>query len=386
MDIDAFGEKKTGRLVRISGLRGEMHAFVPHLLPPAWEIPRGLWPLVRDARAEIAGLDGIGRYMPNPQLLLNPLQYREAQLSSRLEGTFASPRQLMLFEMDPEMVTVEEGDIDAVKEVFNYKRALNYQRQVQEELPLSLRLIRDLHRLLLSGVRGGSRQPGIFRQGQVQIGRPARFVPPPANELGSLLDNLEKKIHQPITADPLVDAFIIHYQFEAIHPFEDGNGRVGRLLLAIMIAEGCQLARHWLYMSAFFDAHRDEYLDRLFRVSSEGDWSGWIEFCLRGTVVQARDTAERSDRLLALLGRFKEEVNEIAGSYGSHRLVAIVEDLFLVPVIDIPNTARKFDVSYPTAQSDVEKLMEAGILTEMEGTRPRAFYCREIMELIYENI
>ena len=372
--------------MRISGLRGGTHAFIPDFLPPAWEIPRELWPLVRDARAEIAALDGIGRYMPNPQLLLNPLQYREAQLSSRLEGTFASPRQLMLFEMAPEMVKEEEGDIDAVKEVVNYKRALNYQRQVQEKLPLSLRLIRDLHKLLLSGVRGGSRQPGVFRQGQVQIGRPARFVPPPANELGPLLDNLEKQIHQPITEDPLVDAFIVHYQFEAIHPFEDGNGRVGRLLLALMIAEGCRLAHHWLYMSAFFDAYRDEYLDRLFRVSSDGDWSGWIEFCLRGAVAQAKDTAERSAGLLGLLGRFKEEANEIAGSYGSHRLVAIVEGLFMVPVIDIPSTARAFEVSYPTAQSDVEKLVAAGILTEMEDTRPRAFYCREIVELIYESI
>lgn len=384
MDIAQFGKRKTGRLIKIGNIPGVTHCFIPDPLRE-WKIPEALWPLVRDARASIAVLDGIGRHIPNPHLLLNPLQYREAQLSSRLEGTIANPRQLLLFEMDSQVAEVTDHTLDAVKEISNYKRALNY-HLVQDELPLSLRLIRRLHELLLSGVRGESNRPGQFRKVPVQIGRPARFVPPPPNELIPLLDDLEKKIHSPITADPLVDAFMIHYQFETIHPFMDGNGRVGRLLLAIMIAERCGLSNSWLYMSAYFDAHRDEYFDRLFRISTEGDWEGWIEFCLRGAVEQAEDTIVRSEALLDLLARYKEQVNQIAGSYGSHRLFAIVEELFIVPVLDIPTTAKRFDVTYPTARKDIEKLRSVGIVSELEGTHPRAFYSKDIVSLIYDGM
>lgn len=384
MNVDQFSESKTGRLVEIEGIPGATHSFIPDPLR-SWEIPKRLWPLVRDARTKIASLDGISKHIPNPHLLLNPLQYREAQLSSRLEGTIANPRQLLLFEMDPQFAEMEDANLKAVKEVSNYKRALNY-HLAQDELPLSLRLMRRLHALLLDGVRGESKQPGQFREVPAQIGRPARYVPPPPNELPSLLDDLEKRIHNPLTNDPLVDAFIIHYQFEAIHPFEDGNGRVGRLLLAIMIYEGCNLSDTWLYMSAYFEAHRDEYFDRLLRVSTDGDWEGWIEFCLKGVVEQAEDTVLRSEALLQLLQNYKDQVNKIAGSYGSHRLVSIVENLFVIPVLDIPNTARKFDVTYPTASKDIEKLTEAGILTEIEDTHPRVYFSEEIVNLIYEGM
>jgi len=381
MDISKFTDKKTGRLEKISGIN-VTHCFVPNELPPRWKVSDRLWPLIVEARAAIASLNGIGKHLPNPQLLLNPLQHREAQLSSQLEGTITDPQQQLLFEMKLPLSEKDDENISALREVSNYRRALLYHLKNKKGLPLSLRLIRELHGVLLTGVRGGDHDPGNFRRVQVQIGKPARYVPPAFNLVLPLLDNLEKYIHAELKYDPLVNSFIVHYQFEAIHPFRDGNGRVGRLLLAIMIADGCNLSHNWLYMSAFFDANRDEYIDRLFNVSARGDWDGWIEFCLHGAIKQAQDTELRCSRLLDVSGKFKERLNNVGGS---HRLTAIADSLFTIPVIQIPVISETHNVSYPTAKSDIEKLVEAGILKELTDQRPKTYYSEEIFELIYAD-
>jgi Fic family protein len=293
MDTGKFTQNKTGELVSITGVASLNHAFIPYPLPPHWAWPTRLWPLLLEARTSLAKLDGIGKHLPNPQLLLRPLQNRESLRSSSLEGTYSTPKQQLLFQIDPQYPSSASDPANADREVYNYGRALRLYAENQYELPISLRLIRELHKVLLEGGRGADRRPGEFRKTQNQIGHPARFVPPPPNYLPECLDNFEKYLHQESPYDPLVNAFIAHYQFEAIHPFQDGNGRVGRLLLAIVIKEWCALSDPWLYMSAFFDENRDEYIDRLFRISTEGDWEGWIEFCLRGVVFQARDTENR---------------------------------------------------------------------------------------------
>ena len=176
----------------------------------------------------------------------------------------------------------------------------------------------------MEGVRGSDHNPGQFRTAQNQIGRPARFVPSPATRLPAQLNDFEKYLHADRVYDPLVEAFLVHYQFEAIHPFMDGNGRVGRLLLAILIQEWCGLSEQWLYMSPYFDANRDRYIDHLFSVSTHGTWEAWIEFCLRGVAVQAQDTQRRCERLLDLHKDFHERLREVGGSV---RLSAIVDDL-----------------------------------------------------------
>lgn len=380
MDTSRFTSRKTGQLLEVT-FPGVTHAFLPEPLPPRWEIPDALWPLVAEARAAVAALDGIGRYMPNPELLLTPLTYREAQISSRLEGTVANPKQLLLYEIDPAAGAKLDTDLDPLKEISNYRRALSHHRSTRGEGAINLWLIRTLHRVLLQGVRGESKKPGQFRTGQVQIGSPARFVPPPSYHLQALLGNLEQSLLSPITRDPLVDAFIVHYQLEAIHPFEDGNGRVGRLLLTIMVANGCRMEHNWLYMSSYFDARRDEYFDALFNVSADGQWTEWIEFCLQGVLVQAEDTKNRSDRLLSLLSDYRERVQALEGSY---RLGVIVEQLFIMPIIDRPTIAKRYGVTFPTASKDVRMLVEAGILAELEDARPTAFYSPEIVSLIYE--
>jgi Fic family protein len=382
MKADQFGDYCTGELISITGVPGVSHAFIPQLLPPQWEWPVRLWPLLLEATTALATLDGTGRHLPNPELVLRPLQNREAQRSSSLEGTYTDPQQQALFQFDPQYPDSADDPANAYREVFNYGRALRLHLEGQEELPLSLRLIRRLHAVLMEGVRGSDRNPGEFRKTQNQIGRPARFVPPPAPQLPMLLDNFERYLHAPRAYHPLVDAFVAHYQFEAIHPFLDGNGRVGRLLLSLLIAEWCGLSSQWLYMSAYFDNNRDEYIDRLLRISTHGDWEGWIEFCLRGVVVQANDTLGRCEKLLKLNREFHERLKEIGGSV---RLSAIVDDLFRSMVAQATVIARKHNVSYPTARADLNKLARAGILQQIPGAQQISYFCPKIFEVTYAD-
>lgn len=351
-------------------------------LPPAWKWPNELWPLLIEARTALATLDGTGRHLPNPDLILRPLQNREAQRSSSLEGTYTEPQQQALFQLDPKFPESSEDPDNAHREVFNYSRALRLRLETLETLPVSLRLVRELHRVLMDGVRGSDRNPGEFRRTQNQIGRPARFVPPPVPHLTSLLGNLETYLHAPRSYDPLVDAFLVHYQIEAIHPFLDGNGRVGRLLLSLLIAEWCNLSNQWLYMSAYFDLHKDEYIDRLFRISTHGDWKGWIVFCLTGVVQQARDTQSRCEKLLTLNRELHERLRSVGGSV---RLSAIIDDLFVVPAAAVANVARKHNVTYPTARSDLTKLESAGILERVDVASQISYYCPPILEITYAD-
>jgi Fic family protein len=195
-------------LAPFAGVRGITHAFCPDTLPPDWEFPVDLWPLLTQARVALVDLNGVGRYLPNPDLLLRPLQNREAQKSSSLEGTYTEPEEQMLFELDPEIPRSGTDPRNARREVSNYARALRLRRET-DGLPLSLRLIKMLHAVLMDGVRGSDRAPGEFRRLQNQIGRPARFVPPPAHRLHELLGDLERYLHSDSGPDPLVRAFVV---------------------------------------------------------------------------------------------------------------------------------------------------------------------------------
>jgi Fic family protein len=234
----------------------------------------------------------------------------------------------------------------------------------------------------MDGVRGSDQSPGSFRTLQNQIGRPPRFVPPPPNRVPELLDQLERYFHAGRGFDPLVDAFLVHYQFEAIHPFMDGNGRVGRLLLAILIEEWCGLSDQRLYMSSYFDENKDRYMDLLLRVSTEGTWESWIEFCLRGVVQTAQDTQRRCDALLSLHRSFHDRLRK---GVGSVRLAAIVDDLFVNPVAAVSWIAERQGVTYPTARADLQRLHRAGIIRPLEGARRIAYYSPDILEITYAD-
>jgi Fic family protein len=380
MDHSKFGTKKAGELVPISGLVGATHAFVPDDLPPKWEWDNDLYKLLIDARTAIASLDGIGRHLPNPDLLLRPLQNREAKSSSSLEGTITKPEQQILFDINPKYPESENDPTNDYREVFNYGRALRCRFEKRVDLPLSLRLIKELHGILMEGVRGQNQDPGNFRKTQVQIGAPARFIPPPFHHVPQCLDSFERYIYSEKKYDPLIEAFIAHYQFEAIHPFRDGNGRVGRLLLSIMIAEWLDLSAPWLYLSPYFDRNKDDYIDRLFNISTVGDWRGWIEFCLDAAVVQAKDTEKRCEKLITLSRDFKEKIQSIGGNV---RMDAIVDDLFIAPVLRIPYVAKKYNITYPTAKTAIEKLMTIGIIVEVEDQPTRTFLSPQIFEVTF---
>lgn len=381
MNLRDFRAGFPGRLVPVAGVEGASHAFVPDPLPPRWEWPESLWPLLLDAHRALAVLDGVGRHLPSARLILRPLQNREAQRSSSLEGTVTDPQQQVLFDLDPWVPTSRDDAANAYREVFNYGRALRA-RAEHGDLPLSLRLIRTLHSVLMDGVRGDDQTPGEFRRIQNQIGRPPRFVPPPVDQLASCLDQFEKSLHARKRFDPLVEAFLSHYQFEAIHPFRDGNGRVGRLLLSLTIQEWCELSEQWLYLSAYFDRNKDAYIDLLFGVSARGAWTPWIEFCLKGVVEQSKDTLKRCERLLALSRSFQHRV---ASTRGSVRLAAIVDGLFEAPVLDVPSVHRRFGVTYPTARSDLAKLERLEIVQRLQGSRQITYFCKPIYDVTFAD-
>jgi len=371
-----------GKLVPISNGPPDVNfAFLPDPLPPKWSWPDRLWKLLVEARSCLASLDGTGKHLPNPEILLLPLQGREAQLSSQLEGTITDPHQQALFEADPRYPVSDADPNNAFREVFNYRRALRLRLDGVNDLPLSLRLIRELHSVLMDGVRGSNKQPGEFRTIQNQIGRPARFVPPPPQNLNEILGAFEKYLHSDGDFDPLVKAFLVHYQFETIHPFCDGNGRVGRLLLSFTIAEWCKLSSQWLYMSAFFEKNKRDYMDLLLGVSTHAAWDLWVQFCLEGVISQAKDAEKRCDNLLKVHRDFHERLKG-----GSVRLARLVDSLFESPVISVKSYAKNFNVSYPTARSDFKRLHSLGIVEPLEKMSFITYYCPAIYRITFEDI
>jgi Fic family protein len=242
-------------------------------------------------------------------------------------------------------------------------------------------MARELHLRLLDGVRGADRTPGAFRKRRVHIGSDRRFVPPPHDHAENCIAELERYINEPDNTDPLVRAFMAHYQFEAIHPFLDGNGRVGRLLLAVMIHKACSLQAPWLYLSPYFDKHKDEYIDRLFKVSTLGDWNSWIALCLRGTIEESRSALMRIDSLIKLKDKYEKQ---LAKARSSARLQQIVVHLLSSPVTTISALARQFDITFPTAQADVRRLLKLRILKQMPArTKPMSFIAHEFFKASY---
>jgi Fic family protein len=381
VDRTQFTESSPGQLRRLD-LPHKDWSFLPDEMPIEWDFPDSLWPLVVEAKEALGTLDGIGQTLPNPLLLLRPLQNREAISSSSIEGTYVTPQQLLLYELDPKEPAGADDQVADSAEVANYNRALQHGCELTESLPIGNRLIRAMHKVLMQGVRGHDKTPGEFRRWQVQIGSRGRYIPPQAGDVDGLMNNFEKYANvDDRRYDPLVKSFLLHYQFEAIHPFGDGNGRVGRALLALMIYKWHGHAMPWLYMSTYFERFRDEYVENMFRISTTGAWDNWIEFCLRGAIAQATDAVRRCKLFNSLRADFHERVKK--PSPRSHQLV---ESLFEFPVVTIPSVSRSFDIQYHTAQADVEKLVSVGILKEIADSRPRSFNAIEIFHVAFDEL
>ena len=380
MKLDLFGPYKTGILVPITTSRGvEDWAFVPAPPPDQLTLPDHLWGLVADARAAVGNLNGVAGVLPNPVLLLRPLQRREALRSSSLEGTYVTPKELLLFELDKKGKD-EKDSRDAWREVHNYYRALKigYDR-INKENVIRPELIMDLHKILMTGTRGQDKNPGQFRSGQVYIGSERRYNPPPSEEIAAGMTSLQEYLdNEVVQVDPLIRAFVVHYQFEAIHPFADGNGRIGRLMLSLYIFRWLKLSLPWLYLSEYFENHRREYIEKMFRISTDGDWNEWLAFCLRGVIEEAETAANRCKQLNNLKREYKQRLG-----HAGPRMNSLIDRLFAKPVVKITDVQKQFDVSYPTARADVEKLKNAGFLAEMPDIHPRTLLASEIMRIAY---
>lgn len=375
MDATTFTDASTGELV--STLTGEV-AFVPYLSPRALQLSDEAIGLLDEASHGLGLLAGIGRRLPNPHLLIAPYLRREAVLSSRIEGTQTSLSDIYALEAE-QLALIEAPD---VQEVRNYVLAYEHGLERLATLPLSLRFLRDVHERLMTGVRGGVR-PGTFRTSQNWIGgataRDAVFVPPPADRMRACLDDFERFL-QDRTLRPLVQAGVCHYQFEAIHPFDDGNGRVGRLLVLLLLAERGLLPQPLLYLSAFFERTRGAYYDGLLRVSTHGDWDSWLRYFLEAVRVQANEATELADGLIGLQSRYRHALQ--SGRATANGL-ALVDRLFENPIVTAATVERNLGVSAPTARATIKVLEDRGILREISGRRwGRVFRAEEIFELL----
>lgn len=356
-------------------------AFHPKPLPRRFRLPSDVVKLLDEATGAIHRLGGVGRLIPNPHLLIGPHLRLEAVLSSRIEGTKTDVGQLLLFEVGQ----TSPADEPDAREVRNYVVAMEHGlRRIREGFPISIRLLREMHKLLLADVRGQRRRPGELRTSPVWIGGAtlgdAVFVPPPPDVMVPALDDLERFLHEhdlPL----LVQLALAHYQFEAIHPFLDGNGRIGRLLIPLMLVSREALPQPLLYLSAFFEQHRSEYYDHLLFTSQKGDLTPWISFFLTGVRRQARDAEERTVRLMELQNELRSDLMD-EGRPNS--VVRLAECLFSTPVITAAWVETLLEVTRPTAHAAINALVERGDLAEITGReRGRIYEAPRIFEAVY---
>ena len=385
MQESDFTDASPGRLVPAATLDGKYWpAFLPDPL-----MPRLIWSnrtiaLLSKADIALSKLSGRAAGLPSPPLLSQPMALREAVASSRIEGTRTNIAEIYQYRLDG-----SAQDPDDALEVNNNAKALDFGLRRLESLPVSLRLIREVHRKLMGGVRGGDRRPGEFRTQQVIIGgqtggiESARYVPPPPAEMMTALNELERFLHSDPDVPLLVQLALIHYQFEAIHPFEDGNGRTGRLLITLLLCEKGYLDYPLLYISNYFAAYRRSYMDLLLDISLKGEWEPWIHFFLTAVVTVATDALVRVGTLLALQSDYQDRVR---GQQTAGQLFLIIDDLFESPFITAPRVASLLNVSNQTAQMYIRRLVDAGILSPVVGRRrPQRYVAQGILNAIAEE-
>jgi Fic family protein len=375
MQPSDFTPDSSGRLI---GIEGGALGFVPNPLPPKLELTWDLTGKLSAADRALSELAGAARGLPNPHLLMGPFVRREAVLSSRIEGTQASLSDLFFYEAAPKLnpPAGHERPPD-VREVANYVIAMEYGLARLRAAKLGLDLIRELHAKLMRGVRGERMQPGEFRRVQNWIGRPgcaladAVYVPAPPDEMQRALGAFEGYLDGRDDLPPLVRLALVHYQFEAIHPFLDGNGRIGRLLVSLLLCRDGLLPDPVLNLSAYFERRREDYYRGLLEVSRAGAWAAWISFCLDGVAEHSREAAARTGVLRELWREYRDRVQ---ATRASARLLGLVDALFDLPVITIAGAARQMGVTHRAASQNVRKLVRLRILKEVSGRMRNRIY------------
>jgi Fic family protein len=380
MDPSKFNPEQQKHLIRSAD---GAWAYVPPPLPPQINLSAFALPLT-SAAAAVGELKGAARRLQNPYMLIGALQRREALTSSAMEGTITTLGDLVLEEAGGE--TPKNDD---ARETFNYVRAIEHATRMIKELPLSHRVIKAAHEILLQGLspaRGAGKRPGEYKVHQNAVGKQgdtvqsARYVPPPPAETQVCMDQLESFINQErtTTAENLTDLALAHYQFEAIHPFADGNGRIGRMLTTLMAMQSGLTDFPLLHVSANLESKKDEYIDRLFAVSTDGRWNEWIAFFLTSIEQSSMKATAMVDRILSLQANLRQRA---ANAGKSPRLPMIIDSLFDKSWTTTGEIQRVCGVTFPTAQSDIRTLVKGGILNEMDWTKPRIYYAPEILAL-----
>jgi Fic family protein len=355
-------------------------AFVPNPLPRELPLSSPLISALDKASLAVGTLAGVGETLQNPHLLITPFLRREAVLSSRIEGTQASISDVFIFEAGG-----ERADAPDTREVVNYVHALNLGLERLNELPICVRLTNEVHARLMHGVRGEDKTPGQLREHQNWIGtrgtniEDARFIPPPPELVSDLMADWERFVNEDLEMPALIQCALMHYQFEAIHPYLDGNGRIGRLLITLFLCAREVLPTPLLYLSAYFDKRRDDYINHLYRVSATGEWEPWITFFLRGVEQQARDALIRSRRVRELHQRYVQLLQSKRESANALRLLDI---LFANPYVTAPRASELLGVTHAGAQGILNRLVRAGVLEHISGRWPRLYVARELLRVI----
>lgn len=357
-------------------------AFNPEPLPPDVEIDGELFDEFTRATKNVGQLSGIGRRVDNPSMLISPFIYKEAVVSSEIEGTRVTLSDVYEYEAGKESNSGPSRN--ELQEVHNYVRAVFQGIDMMEE-GIDLDLIRTLHKTLMSGVRGEEKQPGEFRDTQVYIGgrgEEARFVPPPPSIVPYSMQNLETYMQTGGSYQPLIDIGLVHYQFETIHPFRDGNGRMGRLLIMLMMCDEELLPEPYLYPSSYFNRNREEYTDRLLAVSRDEAWEEWLLFFLEGISQQAEEAFSRASELLDLRDKYRDRYQDGANSV-SH----LAMEIFTKPYLTVNEAKDLLDMSYGAANDAISKLVTDEVLEEVTGQRRnRVFRAREVFQVIQKPV
>ncbi len=379
---------RAGSLILCSTSTEPFQAFIPHPLPPnpPLQLDENHQELIEKANRALGRLDGVTMLLPDTSLFLYLYIRKEALLSSQIEGTQSSFSDLLLHESNE----ASGVPIDDVMEVSNYVAALNHGLQrLREGFPLSLRLIREIHGVLLSKGRGSEKEPGEFRRTQNWIGgtRPgnAFFVPPPPEKIIGCMGDLENFLHQEKSRiSVLIKAALSHVQFESIHPFLDGNGRVGRLLITFLLCAEGVLTEPLLYLSLYFKTNRQEYYDLLQKVRIEGDWESWVHFFLTGIVKTAEQAAGTAKRILDLFEHDRQKIESLGRAANS--ALRVYQLLQSKPIVSIQNAANHLKLSVPTTITSINHLQRIGILKEMTGRkRKRLFLYQRYLEILNEG-
>jgi len=373
-----------GKVVQADGEKGDQYNFfMPNPLPPKVEFDEELVLILSKAEEKLGKLSGIGLTLPSPNLLIIPYLRKEAIMSTRIEGTRISMQEVLLSEAKEK----EEKTKDA-QEVINYINTVNYALTKIEKSPINVELIKNMHKVLMEEVRGDEKSPGEFREVQNWIGSElskvsdANFVPPNPEAVPKLMEDLIDYLNSEHNVPVLVRCALMHYQFETIHPFCDGNGRIGRSLITVYLCKKKKMIKPLLYISEFFEKHRLEYNELLLRTGQTGKFENWIKFFLKAVEVQSEDALIRAHKLLDLREAYRKRVQREAQSSD---ILNIIDYLFSNPFITVKKAQMISDVTYPTAKRYMEKLAEYEILKETNRLqREKTFVAHEIYEIIKE--